>query len=216
MKVGIIGLGGHSRVIQDILLATQGFEIIAYFDDRYKEEFIQFGVFYGPIDSIYTFVSTEKDMKFVIAIGKNCIRKEIAKRLELSEEQYAIAIHPSAIISKSAKVGFGTVVMPYAVINANTIIGNHSIINTSSVVEHDNKIGDFAHISPNVTLTGGVEIEEGAHIGAGATVIPNKKVGKWSMVGAGATVIHNLPGSCTAVGTPAKVQINEMIGGGTA
>lgn len=216
MKVGLIGQGGHSRVIKDIFLAAKGIEIIAYFDDRFEEEFIQSGVFYGPISAISSFVSTQQDMKFVIAIGNNHIRKKIAERLELSEERYAIAIHPSAIISNSAKVGFGTVVMPYAVINANTIIGNHSIINTGSVVEHDNKINAFSHISPNVTLTGGVEVEEGVHIGAGATVIPNKKIGGWTTVGAGATVIHDLPANCTAVGIPAKVKINETIGGGTA
>ncbi|EEL48449.1 hypothetical protein bcere0022_43120 [Bacillus cereus Rock3-44] len=184
--------------------ANVGYEIVAVFDDKYECLRKENGICYGPISS------TEKIMKdigfkLVIAIGNNTVRKRIVEQLELEDESYETIIHPTAVVSESTSIGFGTVIMPKAVINADTVIGSHVIINTAAVIEHDNQIGDFAHISPNATLTGTVCVNEGTQIGAGAIVIPNRKIGRWSIIGAGATVIHDMPSSCTAVGSPARV-----------
>jgi len=213
VKIGLIGQGGHSKVIEDIIIANKKYKIIGYFDDKFTTDHFKHGVYNGPIDTIKQFISEHEEMKLIIAIGNNLIRKSILERLMLSKDKFVTAIHPSAIISPSAKIGKGTVVMPYAVINANAEVGDHTIINTCSVIEHDNLIESFVHISPNVTLTGGVQVKEGAHIGASATVIPNKKVGEWSIIGAGATVIHDIPENCTAIGTPARINKVGLIGG---
>ena len=129
--------------------------------------------FIGPILSAEIIIDIFKEVKFIIAIGNNKIRKLIAKKLNLTNENYVTLIHPTASVSPSAKIGYGSVIMAHSVINADAQIGKHTIINTGSIIEHDNQIGDFVHISPNATLTGTVKIEEGVHIGAGATIIPN-------------------------------------------
>ncbi|MFS0638308.1 acetyltransferase [Mesobacillus foraminis] len=205
MKIGIIGQGGHSKVVKDILVANHS-EIIGYFDDKYHEAFTNNGTLYGPIQSVYNLIDTNKDVKFIIAIGNNRTRKSVVERLDLPVERYGVAVHPSAIISPSTKIGFGTVIMPKAVVNADSSIEHHAIINTGAVIEHDNHIASFAHVSPQGTLTGGVEIGEGAHIGAGATIIPNIKVGEWSIIGAGSTVVKHIPAHTTAMGTPARIK----------
>ncbi|PEA53595.1 acetyltransferase [Bacillus pseudomycoides] len=209
MKIVIIGQGGHSKVVQDILLSNKGYEIIGYLDDRYEEITIVDNSYFGPILTAHEMIKFFNQIKFVIAIGDNKIRKEIVGKLGLPDDCYATLIHKTAVVSPSAQIGLGTVVMPNVVINADTRIGNHAIINTSSIVEHDNRIGDFVHISPHVTLTGSVVIEEGAHVGAAATFIPSVNIRKWSIIGAGAVVIHDIPPNCTAAGIPAKV-INEV------
>jgi acetyltransferase EpsM len=214
VKIALIGHGGHSKVICEILLSSPCNEITGWFDDKFECENRTQGIHYGPIGAIPSFIDAQPNVKFIIAIGNNYNRKAISERLGLGLDHYTTAIHPSAIISPSAIIGSGTVVMPYAVINAHSEIGEHAIINTCSVIEHDNKIEAYSHISPNATLTGNVHIEEGAHIGASATVIPQKRVGAWSKVGAGATVIHDIPDNCTAVGTPARIKIKDSIGGG--
>ncbi|MBD1378861.1 acetyltransferase [Metabacillus arenae] len=206
MKIAIIGNGGHSKVIQDIIDSIEGNQIIGYFDDMYKKLELKNNIYFGPVLSIKEIMNESYEFKIVISIGENKVRKSIAQKLSISNEYYATFIHKSAIVSSSAKIGYGTVVMPNVVINADTKIGNHAIINTSAVVEHDNSIGDFVHVSPNATLTGSVSIEDGAHIGAGATIIPDINIGKWAKIGAGATVIHNIPSYCTAAGVPAKVK----------
>ena len=189
MKIVIIGQGGHSKVIRDMLLSSDEYEIVGYLDDKYEEIKVQENVFYGPIISVKTVVEHFTDIKFIIGIGDNLIRKSIAEKLELPDECYATLIDKSAVVSPHAAIGCGTVVMPNAVINADSQIGKHAIINTGSVVEHDCKIEDFVHISPHAALTGGVQIEEGVSVGAGAVIIPNVTVGEWTIIGAGATVI---------------------------
>src|SRR4051812_30111982 len=210
MKLAIIGQGGHSKVIQDIILVTKGIEIIGYFDDKYENSYFNQEIYYGPILSAKKMLDSFEEIKFIIAIGNNRVRKMIVEKLNLLDQYYAALVHPSAIISTSANIGFGSVIMANAVVNADADIGKHAVINTGSIIEHDNKIGDFAHISPNATLTGNVTIEEGVHIGAGSTIIPQITVGSWTMIGAGATVTSNIPSECTAVGTPAKVKITNL------
>ncbi|MFC0560067.1 acetyltransferase [Halalkalibacter alkalisediminis] len=209
MKVVIIGQGGHSKVIHDLVSSNQDMEVIGYLDDKYNNFNNIDGMYVGPIKSTKKLVEYFEDIKFVVGIGDNHIRKSIVQRMALPNEKYMTIVHPTACFSPSAQIGCGSVIMPNAVINASTRIGHHSIINTGSVIEHDNHIDNFVHISPNATLTGSVQIEEGVHVGAGATIIPNVRIGEWSIIGAGATVINHIPANCTAVGTPAKVKMKE-------
>lgn len=203
-NIALIGAGGHAKVVLDVIQANQNYKLIAFFDDKYKTLEQIKGIYYGPIDSIKQ-IESIYDCKFIIAIGSNTLRKKIVKQLGLKTVQYETFVHPTAIISDSVSIGFGTVIMAHAVINADTVIGNHVIINTAAVIEHENRIEDFVHISPSATLTGGVSINEGTHIGAGTTIIPSKQIGNWSIVGAGAIVIRDIPPFCTAIGSPVKI-----------
>lgn len=206
MRVVLIGNGGHSKVISDMVLSNKENEIVGYLDDKYETVKLLDNHFYGPILAAQKMVESFTDLKFIIAVGNNLARKNIAKKLELPDEFYTTVIHQSAVVSARAEIGLGTVVMPNAVINADAKIGQHVIINTGSVVEHDCLVGDFVHISPHAVLTGGVQIDEGASIGAGAAIIPNITVSEWAVIGAGATVISDISSHWTAVGTPARVK----------
>jgi len=203
MKVVILGNGGHSKVIQEIVSSTKKHEIIAILDDKYKFERRKKGTLYAPFSSLKKLLI--ENVKVVIAVGDNKERKRIAKTLNIRSNQYLSVAHSTAVISPSAKIGNGTVVMPNAVINAQARIGEHCIINTGAIIEHDNHIENYSHVSPNSTLTGNVSLGEGVHIGASATIIPGIKIGNWSIIGAGATVIENIPPNSKAVGCPARI-----------
>lgn len=213
MKIVVIGRGGHSKVISDMILSDRESDIVGYLDDKYDEVGMIEDTYCGPISAANRMLEYFNDIKFVIAIGDNEVRQSIVKRLNLSNEYYVTLIHKTAVISPSTKIGYGTVVMPNSVINAETKIGVQSIINTGSVIEHDNIVGDFSHVCPGATLTGTVHIGEGAYVGAGSTIIPNIKIGEWAIIGAGATVITDIPSHCTAVGIPAKVKKVNPISG---
>lgn len=202
-KLILIGAGGHSKVIRDIISLSHEYDLYAVLDDAITTYKNENGVIYYNTKLINEI--DKNKFKYFISIGDNKIREEIFNRLGIGIKNFATLIHPSAIISKSVKIGYGTAVMPNVVINADSVIGNHCIINTSCIIEHDNVIADFAHISPNATLAGGVKIGKGTHIGAGASIIPNISVGFNSIIGAGAVVIRDIPNNCTAVGVPAKV-----------
>ena len=197
MDIFLIGVGGHSRVIVDIVRLLTGYLLQGLYDDdplTHNQEFYGRKVL-GPISSI-------TNGSGVIGIGENKIRKKISEKLSIVKWQ--TIIHPSAIISADVEIGEGTVIMAGVIIQPGVKIGNHCIINTGSCIDHDCQINDYVHIAPNASLAGGIIVGEGTLIGIGSSIIPNIKIGQWSKIGAGSVVVHNQPDNCTVVGSPAK------------
>ncbi|CAN7297601.1 acetyltransferase [Paenibacillus sp. LjRoot56] len=203
MNIVVIGEGGHSKVIREIIRSKKENQIVAILDDKYTELMSKDGLYQGPISSAHQLIDLGYELKWVVAIGNNERRKSIFMQIGLPHENYVTLVHESAVISPSASLGHGSVIMANVVINADAHVGHHTIMNTGSIVEHDCQIADYVHLAPKATLTGAVVIQEGSMIGAGATIIPGKQVGEWATVGAGATVIHDIPSFRTAIGTPA-------------
>ncbi|MFH4905158.1 acetyltransferase [Staphylococcus cohnii] len=199
-KIFLIGMGGHAKVVKDIIELNNEFEVIGYLDDKFHEKSISDGIIYDNLNSYRNY----KDNYFIITIGNNKIRKQIFEKLELPLCKYPKFIHPSAVIGSNVEIGYGTVVMANVVVNADTYVGNHCILNTMASIGHDVLIKDFVHISPNSTLTGGVQVGMYTQIGAGSTVTPKVIIGDSTLVGAGSTVISNILNNMTVFGTPAK------------
>ncbi len=202
-KLIIIGAGGHSKVIQEIVKASNKYNIYAILDDNFNETITESNIIYSNLNYIKKLHTSE--YFYVIAIGNNQIRKKIVAELGISDEYYATIIHPSAAISESSEVMSGTVIMQNSIVNANSIVENHCIINTSTIVEHDNYLKSFVHISPGTILSGGVSVDEETHIGSGSVVIPGIKIGSSSVIGAGTVVTKDIPNHVTAVGVPARI-----------
>mgnify|MGYP000815097864 CR=1 FL=1 len=193
--INLFGASGHAKVIIDIVKA-QGDDIGRLYDDApHCSEIHGY-----PVDK-----ASDSDVAgpMIISIGSNRVRKMIAERYRL---EYARAIHPQAIVSPSAHIGVGTVVMQNALVQADTSIECHCIINSGASVDHECRIGDFVHISPHATLCGNVHVGEGTWIGAAATVIPGIKIGKWCIIGAGSVVINDIPDGVTAYGNPCRIK----------
>jgi acetyltransferase EpsM len=203
-SIVIIGDGGHSRVIQDSIALNNDMKVSAILDDRYKTINSEGNILLGPVSAANNLIE-QMDYYFVIGIGNNHVRKKIQERLNFPRERYISVIHPTAVISSSATIGLGSVVMAKAVINANAKVGDQAIINTGAIIEHDSDIGELCHISPGATITGSVTVGNGSQIGAGAVVIPNLTIGQWCIVGAGSTVIKPVPDFRKAVGAPARL-----------
>lgn len=211
MDILIIGHGGHSKVVADIIRSTKGLRIIGFLDNKYERIHVINSLIHGPVDAAIQMREEYQSVKFIMAIGDNRTRKSIVEMLDIPSEHFLTIIHSTASISPSAIIGYGSVVMPQAVINADVVIGNHCIINSASVVEHDSLLEDYVHLCPKSAIAGTVKLGEGSFVGSGATIIPNKKIGEWATIGAGATVIDHLPANCLAVGTPAKMKVTNKI-----
>lgn len=196
--INLFGASGHAKVIMDIIKAY-GDQVGCLYDDAPHCD---------EIDGRPVFKASQVEVEgpLIISIGSNKIRKLISKKYPL---QYAKGVHPQSIISPSAKIGDGSVVMQGAIIQSDAIIGEHCIINTGASVDHECVIRDYAHISPHATLCGNVQVGEGTWIGAGTTVIPGIKIGDWCVIGAGSVVINDIPDNTTAVGNPCKRILNK-------
>lgn len=187
----LYGAGGHGKVIKEIVEACGG-KVEAFVDDNPSiNERLGLPVAHS--------VGGKDEM--IVSIGSNKVRKMIVEKLGA---RFAVAIHPSAIVSPSARIGEGTVVMPGAIINADAVIGRHCIVNTGASVGHDCHLEDFCHVAPHATLCGTVHLGEGVWVGAGAVVNPNVEIGEWTVVGSASAVINNVEPNVTVVGVPAR------------
>ncbi|RKL69099.1 transferase [Salipaludibacillus neizhouensis] len=202
--IGIIGSGGHAKVILDIFLKSLPFEQITFFSSNPSvQTFEGFPLYTDSIENHHLIDS--KIDTWHIAIGDQNIRKEKITFLLNKNFFMTSAIHHKSIISESSKIGNGTSIMAGAVVNPQTTIGKGCVINTSASVDHDCKIDDYVNVGPGSILTGNVYIGKLTDIGAGVTIIPNIKIGKNCRIGAGAVVISNIPDNSVCVGVPAKV-----------
>ncbi len=198
----VIGAGGHARVVIDVARAA-GFNPIAALDPASVGSICN-GVDVIGGDSLADSMFANGVRHAVVAIGDNALRSKFGKRLrDIGFELPPIA-HPSAILSPSARIGDGTVIMPLAVVNAAATIGTMVIVNTGAVIEHDCVIGDGAHIAPGCRLGGTVLVGRETLIGIGSVVRPGAHVGDHATIGAGSTVIENIDGHRVATGCPAK------------
>lgn len=188
----LFGASGHAKVILDILEASK-ITVEALVDDNEAiKELSGYSVFHGRTDI----------SPVIVSIGANAIRKKIVNKLT---GIFGRAIHPSAIISETASIGEGSVVMQGAIIQADTKVGKHCIINTGASVDHECLISDYVHLSPHSTICGNVTIGEGSWVGAGTVIIPGIRIGKWSVIGAGSVVTKDIPDKVLAVGNRCKV-----------
>lgn len=191
-NVIIIGSGGHSKVVADIVKAN-GDNVVGFLDDLEKSENI-----IGRVDDYQKYCN---DAEFVIAVGDTEDRERISKSMDC---RWYTAIHPTAVVSPNATVGEGCVVAPNAVINSGATVGKHCIINTSAIVEHENIIEDFAHISVGAKLGGNVRVGKSTFVGIGAVVKNNISICENCIIGAGAVVVTDLVSSDTYIGIPAR------------
>ena len=192
----IYGASGHGLVVADIARAC-GYADVIFVDD-------------GD-NGCPTFEDIKNNNKIPIAfgIGNNSIRAKLFQKVQNSGFHIVSLIHPSSIISPSAKIGKGTVILPNVVVNTKATMGDGVILNSSCVVEHECVIDNFVHISPKVALAGDVKVGKSTHIGIGSCVIQGINIGKNCLIGAGSVVVKNIKDNIKAYGNPCK-EVEEL------
>jgi sugar O-acyltransferase (sialic acid O-acetyltransferase NeuD family) len=208
-KIFGLGAGGHARVIIDIVRCMGRYEIVGLIDrdPALTGQTVDGVPVIGTEESLPELLRKDVRQFFigVGGIGDNAVRAKLFARVCEMGFTPIRAIHPRAIVSASANIGDGSVVMAGAILNPGAVIGADTIVNTGAIVDHDCLIGDHVHIAPGVTLSGNVTIGAYSHIGTGASVKQGITIGANTVVGAGAVVVSDLPDDVTAVGVPARV-----------
>ena len=198
----LIGGGGHCKACIDVIESTE--HTIAGILDRDAggNKVFNYSILGGD-DEIEKLIA--RGHKFLITIGQI---KSAASRVHLYEKiiglngKLAIVFAASALISKYATVGKGTIVMHHAVINASATVGNNCIINTKALIEHDCFIDDHTHISTGVIINGHCHIGKRVFVGSNSVVIPGIKIGDEVIVGAGSVVISDITDAGIYAGNP--------------
>ena len=199
----IIGAGGHGKVVADAALETGQWDEVVFLDDAWpgKQNNGRWPI-QGRVDQMPDWKG--RCSHAVVAIGNNHLRLELQSRLVSAGFVVATIVHPSAQVSRYARLGAGSVVFANGVVNVDAEVGDAAIINTAATVDHDCRLGHGVHVAPGANLGGGVSIGDCSWIGIGAAVRHYQSVGAGVMVGAGAVVVNNIEDGVTVIGSPAR------------
>lgn len=200
----VFGASGHGKVVAEAARRSGAFWIRGFLDD---DRALWGGEWAGaPILGGRDWLTTLEDgAQIALGIGDNRIRSTIAHAVTANGHRLATVVHPTAVLTTTARVEAGAYLGPLCVVHADATVGRGSIVNSSAVVEHDCRLEDFVHVSPRAALGGAVRVGEGVHVGLGAVVLPGLSLGPWSILGAGGVLVRSLSPGATAVGVPARV-----------
>jgi UDP-3-O-[3-hydroxymyristoyl] glucosamine N-acyltransferase len=142
----------------------------------------------------------EASLPVVAALRSRNPYLAFAQAIELFYEppKYAPGIHPTAIISKSAKIGEGAHIGPYCYVDEDVEIGRNAVLHSFVTIYRGVKIGDdfFAHAHAVVReycrLGNRVILQNGVVIGGDGFGFAKQKNGTWhKMIQSGSAVLED-------------------------
>ena len=204
----VIGSSGHAAMVLEAIELQRQYRIIGLLDSyepvgKQKHGYVVCGI---P-EKAAELADAHSCRSFFVAVGDNWQRWHISSKLAkiVPDVEFPIVIHPSVLISRSARIGYGTVVMAAAVIMPDASIGEGCLVNESSGVGHDCRLADYASVSGGVHMGGASALGFRSSLGIGSTVREKRVIGQDSVIGAGSVVVDDIPDGVVAYGLPARV-----------
>ena len=187
----IIGCGGHSRSIIDLLKTNGDFNIAGLIGKKNE---------LGKKVLGYKVIGTNDDLEkirdrvpnAVLGLGQIKsvqLREHLFELLKSFEYKTPKIISKYSYISDYCSIGEGTCIGHHAIVNAGAKIGKFCILNSKCLVEHDSFIGDFSHVSTGVLINGNVNIGRKSFIGSGAIIRESINLPSESIISAGKRIM---------------------------
>lgn len=209
----IAGAGGHGRevlwLVKNINKQSLRYKVIGFCDDDPALKSTTFNGYpvLGRAEEIA--LETTTKLHFVVGIGNNELRKEVAVRLESLGWEAETLIDPSSVVADDVSIGAGTYVGVLANISPTAIIGRHAIVHNQSSVGHDVVMADFSQVAPGGRVLGHVNVGECGYLGSNAVICPSVNLGSHAVLGASSFAISDIPEYAVALGVPARVKIKN-------
>ncbi len=199
-KIGLIGFGSVGKQLYNTLLENGYSEtqIYIFADDIDTDEF----------ERRYKFNEFKQEqfrqLHFIPSLGY--LSKNLKYQIlnYLIENKYTLFsfIHPTAFVSKNAKIGGGVIIYPMCNIDQGVTIDDGTVILNSCIVAHHTYIGKCTYLAPGVCLSGLIHISDLCFIGTAATVANNVKVGKNSTIAMGTCLTKDIDENSFVIGNP--------------
>jgi sugar O-acyltransferase (sialic acid O-acetyltransferase NeuD family) len=139
----------------------------------------------------------------VMAIGDPKIRRIIARKLD-GVVEWAIVIHPTALISPYAVIGEGAVIQAGSSVGPNVTVGVHYCMNLYSTLGHDATLGDYVSVMSHCDITGYDVLGDGVYVATSVAIIPGVTIGENAFISAGSVVFKEVPAGVKVLGNPAR------------
>ena len=181
----IIGARGFGREVYSLATQTKEYNkewVIKGFLDDKSDALEGFENYPEIISSVENYEVKEDDL-FICALGDTTQKKKYIGMILERGGNFANVIHPTSIIGKNTKMGYGVIICPFTYVSNDIIVGNFVTIQTHSAVGHDTIIGDYVQINALTFFVGYSKIDDAATINPGAMIAPKKRVGENTIIG---------------------------------
>lgn len=136
-----------------------------------------------------------RNTSIYMAVASGKLRRQFLKATHESMlPSFDTFIHPTATVSRFAKIGRGSVLGPQAIVTGDAQIGEFVFMNSNATVGHDTSIGDFCTLHPNSEVCGDCLIEEDCELGIASMILPGRHLERSTRVSAGSIVRHDFLG----------------------
>lgn len=214
-KIVIIGGRGTAIVIADqICDANQRFgrdiEVLGLaLDDRSGGNEMNGYPILCNIKDVHDKYSKFDDIKFIYSLYRYDVieeRTNILYNLNIPLHKFINFIHPSAMVAKSVKMGFGNVFLANVVVNSNVVLGNFNTVNSLTLLGHDSIIGNNNFIAGHVSIGSGLQIGDKNFFGLNCSVRNKITIGNNSIIAMASNVVNNIMNNTIVYGNPAKTK----------
>ncbi len=200
----IVGAGTYGEAMYE-LAEILGYSVKGFYDE--DDGKLNASVMGAKVIGKFSNLSNNEinGKNFIVAIGNNESRYNIMTEINQKGGITPTLIHPSAVISPSAKVGKGVYIQANAYIWTEAQIGDFCIISPNTVIAHHTEIGKACLISTLAGVGASIKIKDKVFIGMGATIVTGLvTIGENSIIGAGSVVLKNIEENSVYVGVPAR------------
>lgn len=142
----ILGAGSHGQEVRELAQSLNVFRRIAFLDDAPEKT----GAI-GPCSGLERYV--QEYPVAISAVGDRSLRMKWLAELSRAGYVLPVLIHPGAVVSSSAAVGYGTVVCARATIGAGAVIGNGCIIASGATIDRNVVLPDGSHVDCGQVVT---------------------------------------------------------------
>lgn len=213
-EIYVLGIGHNSPVFIDLAEAC-GYEVkgLYHYNGDRTGEFDHGFEILGSFDDLCEGGSIS-GRNFLLSMGDNNIRANICDRILSHGGVIPSLIHPSAVISRFAKISnVGVYISPLSYVQADSEVCENTIILSGVNISHNNKIGRNCFIAGGATIGAYTTVEDFVFVGQGALSISGKVnvIGHHSYIGARSLITHDVPAGVVVAGTPAKIVKNIQI-----
>lgn len=206
-RIGIFGTSGMAKEVGDIAYEL-GYKPI--YIAKNNNEMITLDATEDILNEID--LHQYKDMSFVVGVGDNRIRQNIAHRYT-NQLKFCNLIHPSATFGLRQKQIIeskrGVIICAGVRFTNNIRVGNFCIFNLNSTISHDVVLEEAVFIASGVHIAGNVHIKARSWVGTGAIINQGSNsqklnVGPDTIVGSGAVVLSDCERDSIYLGIPAR------------
>lgn len=211
-KIIILGGKGTAVVVAEQIYDAQTkhnadveFLGFAFDDESFGNEINGFPVL-GKTMEIFEKYKDQPEVKFHFQMYRQDIlpdRIRLQQSYGIPEDRFATFIHPTCTISRSAKVGVGTVIMANTVVNPNATIGKFCTIQSNALIGHDAVIGNYNFIAAHA-IVANLVMGDRNFIGINASTNNFITIGDDCFIAMASNVIKSIPSGTKVMGNPAK------------